>query len=293
MSGDPTLLYIMGTGRSGTTVLEILLGASPGVSGLGELKLIFRDGWIANTPCACGRPARQCRFWSAIMRDVGWSQAEVVSTSRFLHRIEAHGRFPLVALGLVAAGDRERYRAVHESLLAAAACVAGAGTLVESSMYPARAVLLARTLRGRVKVLMMSRDPAGLMTAFAKPNESEQRPKSVVGTLLYYGWVMACARVAAWLIPGGVCHVRFEDLKRDPEGTLARVGAWAGIDTSPVRRRLEANGSFGVGHIVTGNRLRKAGEIRFSRALEPTVSRGVAGRVAVAIMQAWRWLLRW
>jgi hypothetical protein len=290
---DPTLLFIMGTGRSGTTVLEILLGAAPGVAGLGELKHIFQDGWVANQLCACGRPARECQFWSAVLRDAGWSEAEAVSTSRFLRRIEAHGRFPAVALGLVAAGDRERYRAVHHRLLLAAASVAHAGTLVESSMYPARAILLARSLPGRVKVVMMSRDPAGLMTAFAKPNEGEQLPKSVVGTMLYYGWVMACARVAAWLIPGGVCHVRFEDLKRDPEGTLARVGAWAGIDTSAVRRRLEANGSFGVGHIVTGNRLRKAGEIRFSRGPEPPVSRGVPGRVAVAVMRAWRRLLRW
>ena len=37
------LLYIMGTGRSATTILEIILTNNPKITGVGEVTHIFRD----------------------------------------------------------------------------------------------------------------------------------------------------------------------------------------------------------------------------------------------------------
>ena len=42
----PDILYIMGPGRSGTTVLHILLANNPGFFGMGEITHVFRDAFL-------------------------------------------------------------------------------------------------------------------------------------------------------------------------------------------------------------------------------------------------------
>ena len=63
----PRLIYVMGTARSGTTILEILLGNNPGIANLGEVSHIFAHGFIRNDDCACGHPARECPVWGEVL----------------------------------------------------------------------------------------------------------------------------------------------------------------------------------------------------------------------------------
>src|SRR5687767_4385545 len=50
----PEILYVMGTGRSGTTILEVLLTNEEGITSTGEVKHIFRDAFVRDLQCACG-----------------------------------------------------------------------------------------------------------------------------------------------------------------------------------------------------------------------------------------------
>jgi len=68
----PDIIYIMGTGRSGTTILEVLLTNNARIVGAGELKHIFRDGFLANRQCSCGHATLDCAMWSAVLRAAQW-----------------------------------------------------------------------------------------------------------------------------------------------------------------------------------------------------------------------------
>ncbi|MGV9596309.1 sulfotransferase [Streptosporangium sandarakinum] len=61
------VVFLGGLGRSGTTLLERLLGEVPGVAPLGEVVHLWARGVLADEPCGCRRPFSACPFW----REVG------------------------------------------------------------------------------------------------------------------------------------------------------------------------------------------------------------------------------
>ena len=57
------VLYIAGSGRSGSTILSNILGQLPGYYFAGEMCKIWRYGLIENRVCGCGKPLKECEFW--------------------------------------------------------------------------------------------------------------------------------------------------------------------------------------------------------------------------------------
>ncbi len=63
-----TVIALLGYGRSGSTLLDVLLGQHPNVAGVGELVQLHREGWQLNNYCACGARAGDCSFWAEVRR---------------------------------------------------------------------------------------------------------------------------------------------------------------------------------------------------------------------------------
>ena len=63
---SPTILYVMGFGRSGSTMLDIALDNHAEIQGLGELQNVPRVAWRGDALCSCGVPGRECDFWQDI-----------------------------------------------------------------------------------------------------------------------------------------------------------------------------------------------------------------------------------
>lgn len=60
------ILYIAGAGRSGSTLLEILLGNLPNYFSIGEARHFFEYLPIDGKLCGCGSLLASCPFWSAV-----------------------------------------------------------------------------------------------------------------------------------------------------------------------------------------------------------------------------------
>jgi len=63
---DKLLVYIAGSGRCGSTLLDQILNNSPYITALGE---IHRLTWQIVTewePCCCGKPVSECPFWRKV-----------------------------------------------------------------------------------------------------------------------------------------------------------------------------------------------------------------------------------
>lgn len=72
---SPTVLYIVGRGHSGSTLLELLLNRNAGIAAMGELSLfslqLSRDNfapWVGQ--CSCGERLGECTPWSTIIGKV-------------------------------------------------------------------------------------------------------------------------------------------------------------------------------------------------------------------------------
>src|SRR5262245_58926530 len=73
MSQDNTdhvkVLFIAGPGRSGSTILDMLLGQINGFYSTGELRFIWNRGFGENQLCGCGKPFRECEFWTEVAKE--------------------------------------------------------------------------------------------------------------------------------------------------------------------------------------------------------------------------------
>jgi hypothetical protein len=57
------VLFIIGMGRSGSTVLEMLLGNIPGYFSVGETRFFWEYVQHEHDLCGCGQQFHACEYW--------------------------------------------------------------------------------------------------------------------------------------------------------------------------------------------------------------------------------------
>lgn len=67
MANRIKVLYVAGWGRSGSTILDNVLGQIDGFFSAGELCYVWDRNVIENRLCGCGRPFRECPVWMPVM----------------------------------------------------------------------------------------------------------------------------------------------------------------------------------------------------------------------------------
>jgi len=160
------IIYISGSGRSGSTLLERILHSSSGVSALGELHCLWRLS-EAEITCSCGSPFRDDPFWGAVLANTGLDTAAIAEFRRLEGLVCRTGyiarhRFSVEALG----ADREvqRFLELQFRLFEGIASVSGCPVLVDSSKAGPRAWLLA--CDPRVRIVHLYRDPADVIASW-------------------------------------------------------------------------------------------------------------------------------
>ena len=85
MSAETPLkvIFVAGAGRSGSTLLDRMLGSVPRVASVGELRHIWKLGLAEDEFCGCGEPFSACPFWARVVREAlpGVGAAEVVGAA--------------------------------------------------------------------------------------------------------------------------------------------------------------------------------------------------------------------
>jgi hypothetical protein len=271
---DPTemteILYIAGYGRSGSTVLDAVLGAHPRLFGAGELTNLF-EGWFRGEGvCSCGEAVYGgCPFWARVLDDV--RQAVPGLDADALQRATRRLQSTRLRPGADDAAA-QTYADAWGALFGAIARVSGRPVVVDSSksgrFCTRRIQRLHAMMPGRVKVLHLVRDPRAVTFSRRRGDNrllEAGRPGAhgVLRTL--FGWTRANAavHVAQREIPGlPVLRVRYEEFVRDAPGVLQRIGAFAGHDLSALAGMAAAGEAFEAGHGIAGNRTRRQGALR-------------------------------
>ncbi|MEV0392488.1 sulfotransferase family protein [Polymorphospora rubra] len=262
------VLYLAGSGRSGSTLVTTVLGQLDGCFAAGELRYLWQRGVLDDRPCGCGLPFGDCPLWTKV---VGALPPPVDAG-----RIAAGLRTRLRMRGLP--GLLRRHRAgrtavpahsddvVLAALYTALAGALGPGgpggpVIVDSSKLPPYGALLDGLPGIDLRILHVVRDPRA--TAFswrrrrsldgAPGDRLMSRPPVWKAALLWLVWNAATLRLWGCRAPDRYLRVRYEDFVADPAGTTARIAAFAGLDadrlpfTGPHEVRLDAT------HSVAGN----------------------------------------
>lgn len=161
-----TLVYISGSGRSGSTMLERIFHSAPGIIALGELHCLWRLA-PADIRCACGTCFTNDPFWQRVLALAAIGPAELAELRALELRVCRTGflarhRFSLAALGRDP--DVRRFLALQSALFTAIAQASGNRVLVDSSKAGPRAWLLA--LDPQVRFIHLHRDPADVLVSW-------------------------------------------------------------------------------------------------------------------------------
>ncbi|NUO99101.1 MAG: sulfotransferase [Nonomuraea sp.] len=245
-------MFLGGLGRSGTTLLERLLGELPGVVALGEVVHLWSRGVLAGEPCGCGAAFPACEFWRRVGKRAfgGWrpSVAERVLTLR--QRVDRTRRIGRVAHPDLAAYARA-YRKVYEA--------ADAEVVIDSSKHASLAHCL--TAAGLdVRVVHVVRDPRAVAHSWRKLVERPEdgRPMTRWGpvrTALH--WTAQNAGLELLARRGApVLRVRYEDLIADPARTLTSLATGLGLTTSELPFLDGTTARLGPAHTASGNPMR-------------------------------------
>jgi glycosyltransferase involved in cell wall biosynthesis len=262
----PTVVYIAGSGRSGSTILERVLGEMPGFVNVGELIDLSRRS-CDNERCGCGLPFTSCPFWLAVGKRAfgGWDNGSLAELGRLRARVARQRHLPrLLALPAAGSGfraDVSAYGSCHKKLYSAIATEAGAEYVVDSTKWPVQALALARAGLD-LRVIHLVRDARGVAYSLGKGGS---RPHALDDAELMWHNPPASA-AARWtafqaqaeLLRGcglRVARMNYEDFVCEPRQSVERALAALGLPHGPAKL-AHIDGTrvmLGKSHGLSGN----------------------------------------
>lgn len=267
-SERPTVVYLGGSGRSGSTLLERLLAAVPGVAALGEVVHLPARGLVERESCACGEPLDRCPFWEPVGRRAfgGWDEVDGPGWQRLQGRVDRNRHLPRLAVPLGAGFRRDLADHVGrlDRLYLAAAAESGASVLVDSSKHASTAFALRHLRRVDVRYVHLVRDSRGVAYSWtkevARPETGSGAPMPRHSPASSAAWWDAfnVALTGLRAVGSPVLRVRYEDVLVDPKRWLRAILGPTGVLLGPGWDSFlgPEGAELGPTHSVAGNPMR-------------------------------------
>lgn len=240
----PRVIFLGGIGRSGSTLIERLLGELPGVWPLGEVTHLWQRGVVDGEFCGCGQKFRECGFWSDVGKAAfdGWDAVgterlmalrKALDRTRFIPRLARNGSaVPMSA-------ELREYTDYYARLYRAAAEVSGARVVVDSSKHASLAFCLSHRADVDLRVIHVVRDSRAV--AYSWTTKVLRPDSSTESYMATYSPAQAAAhwngQNAAFQllrrrgVP--VLRVRYEDVVDETSQSLRAMAEFAGLEGRP------------------------------------------------------------
>jgi hypothetical protein len=281
------VLYIAGSGRSGSTILDNVLGQLEGFVSVGEVRFLWERGIIEDRVCACGRAFSSCYFWQDVLA-AAFGGATTIDPRRVIQLLADGTRARRIPFMLGGPERRNRflerldelpdrltslYRSIREQT--------GARVIVDSSKLPTYGWLLDALPEIDLRIVHLVRDPRATAHSWrrkrALPDKRGawmQRQSPLKASILWRLWNTA-PRIFWGDERSRYRLLRYEDLMREPQVELARLLEFTGEAPTklPFISRTEVH--LEPVHSVAGN-----------------PSRFTTGRVELKLDEEWRSAMR-
>jgi hypothetical protein len=196
--GPVKVVKITGLGRSGSTILDVVLGTHPQIESVGEVGNIVRNGWISRESlrgipkdrlrvpiCTCGKrldvlyvdtPEEACPFWSSVRRE--WVERtdrdSIESYPKLQNDFELKRRWPrLLYEKRRPSAPFRSYARLTRTFFESIRAVSGKPIIVDSSKSPARALAFGMIPGIDLYVIHLVRDGRGVITSLRKTFEKD------------------------------------------------------------------------------------------------------------------------
>lgn len=266
------IIYILGCGRSGSTILGFCLGNADNTLDLGE---VIEFAKFKGHPNEFHPGSENYAFWESVVKQIEDSQG-VIDFDRLLKlqkRFDNHYLFLLLLLFpefLLAPFGLREYRKFLKLEYDSIFCQSEHGWYVDSSKYPTRLLHL-RAIYGadRIKVVHLIRNPGALANAFQN-KDHQSKTKSFLASMVYYLTINLFSVFIYFLTPPeNRIHITYEKLVQFPTEYMELLGKKFHLDVQELSMKIENKLPLQRGFIFNGNRMRKKESVVFRKG-EPS-----------------------
>lgn len=264
----PRLIYVIGDARSGSTILDAVLGSQPGIVATGELHQLLLDDFGEPRLCACGSTMQECLLWGPVLDR--WSRGLAPGVpADYLRLQEWYERFRHLPRLVMDSRRRslsfETYARWTADLLAAIGEAGSVDTIADSSKNPLRGWALLKGGAFEMALIHGVRDPRGVVWSKLKLLRWRGLPswlRSPVAVVLRAAFDWMVVNLSTELILGQYkdvpqVRIRYEDFADDPREALHRVGSTLHLDLESLADRAAKGEIFTFSHIMAGNVARR------------------------------------
>lgn len=261
----PVVIFIAGSGRSGSTLVERAIGGTRSCVNVGEVIDLFRREAAQQERCGCGSRVGECTFWQAVGKRAfgGWSEQSALEVSLLQQRVARQRHLPRLLASLPSdvsfRSDVCRYADHFIRLYEAISLESSAPCVVDASKWPVQALAL---FRGGVdvRILHLVRDPRGVAFSLAKkdvprtqgaaPGETMWHNSHAGAALRWDAFQAECELLAK--CGAKVTRLRYEDFAGNPRVATARALEGLQVNLEPAeldhisRDSIELTASHGV-----------------------------------------------
>jgi hypothetical protein len=269
------VLFIAGNGRSGSTLLDSILGQLPGFFAVGEVRQIWDEGMVENRLCGCGTPVHDCPVWRAVLEQLtghhaisgqhmGRLREQLAQTKRLVPMIATPGRYhrrTVPGLNQFLEATNRLYQSVAE--------VTQCRVIVDSSKWPTYTFLLDLLPDVDLYVLHLVRDPRACAFSWTRGKETE--PGKPIGlqtasytTAYWLAWNPAIRHF--WLRRADRYRfLRYEDFVNRPRPTIESIVDFVGASVTDLPFVDDHTVTMARTHAIAGNSTKFAdGAVRLS-----------------------------
>lgn len=265
-------LYICSAARSGSTLLDMLIGGHSKAASLGEFSFLGKAVSLEQT-CGCGEKVNECEYWTMVFNKINrerginmlnapyslrqWdTNASTVidfkqQTPRYLKWARFRSllcliryscpkalRIPLPST-LSKGTDNSIY--LYETILEQWS----KDFVIDSSKNMNKALALYEKSPGKTKIILLTRDGRGVF--HSRYSSGFTKEQSLLGWKKYYS--RAFKLLSKNVKEQDLLIVKYEDLASDLEGVLRTICDFVGIEFEHAMINLE----LGQRHLVNGN----------------------------------------
>jgi hypothetical protein len=302
------VVSIVGYTRSGSTLLDSMLGELNGAFSAGELHYLWERGLLEGRTCGCGRRVSECDVWSEVLtrafgddlpdpHEVMRWQARSVRT-RHTPALLAGGRGPIDVSSMRAYGGAlsKIYRAIAE--------VTGCRVVIDSSKRPSDGALTMLLPGVQTSIVHLVRDPRAVVFSWRRSkreldrDDADMPQQSVAMSSL--GWVelnLGAEGVRRKAGADGML-LRYEDLMARPRPTMTSIAGLIGEPADDLPFVDDHTVELGENHTVSGNPGRfRRGTIELSadeewRSTMRPVDRSLTTALTIPLLARYRYPLR-
>lgn len=249
------IIYIVGAGRSGTTLLDIMLGNNPDTISLGEINRFYKR---LGVPPNRSQDSETYKFWNKIslgLKKKGHDNYE--SLNNIFYKNEYHTSF----FKAIFKTHKAKYRNCLNDMYATINENIKQNVIIESSKYPSRALNMSSYIKDNgveICYIYLKKDPVSVVSSFQK-KDIEQPQKGFIAANLYYFIVNLLCEITILILKQRghkTKTIKYKDLIDKPQNCLSDLQNRFNINQQELIEKVINKKPLMTGLLFDGNRIR-------------------------------------